>query len=78
MRYLFVCICFVQSVFAQCAMCKSAVQNNQGNDRGFDALGTGIYWGILFLVLAVYIGLSLVFWKKIKVLFKELGKIYKS
>ncbi len=55
---------------AQCAMCKAVVENNE------EKMGSNINYGIIFMIIVVYILLFLFFRKKISKFFKEMKNIY--
>lgn len=63
-------ILFSNKTIAQCAMCKAVVENNDEN------MGSNINYGIIFMIVAVYIILFLFFRKKIKKFFSEMKNIY--
>jgi hypothetical protein len=52
------------SVFAQCAMCRSTLENNFSN--GTPGIGAGINFGILYLLVLPYLGVLTLgyFWFK--------------
>lgn len=67
---LFSSLLFSVNSIAQCAMCKAVVENNEEN------IGSNINYGIIFMIVAVYIILFLFFRKKIKKFFSEMKNIY--
>lgn len=55
----------VQEAMAQCAMCRTTIENNVSQGEG-TALGAGLNTGILFLLFAPYVIIAVValFWYK--------------
>ncbi|MFC4870145.1 hypothetical protein [Negadavirga shengliensis] len=50
------------SLFAQCAMCRATIENNVSN--GDTTVGAGLNMGILYLLIAPYLLISIIafFW----------------
>lgn len=68
MKKLIFIFCFLllnaASAFAQCAMCRSTLENNYSN--GNPGIGAGINTGILYLLVLPYLGVMVLgyFWFK--------------
>jgi ABC-type dipeptide/oligopeptide/nickel transport system permease component len=66
------------NIFAQCAMCKAAVESNVSSSS--QHVGKGLNTGILFLMSIPYILLALLLWYffggKIKTFFNQFKNIY--
>ena len=62
---LFSLLLGVQEAMAQCAMCRTTIENNVSQGEG-TALGAGLNTGILFLLFAPYVVIAVValFWYK--------------
>ena len=65
---ILVFLCFMQDLFAQCAMCKAVAEDQTVEDQG--ALNAGI----LYIMIIPYLILFFAFRKKIVGFLKELRK----
>jgi hypothetical protein len=75
----FLLFAFSNSVLAQCAMCRATVETNLSEGRG--VIGTGINFGILYLLSAPYLlvgGLILLWYLMGKKELKERLEIKKT
>lgn len=76
---VFSTLCVLNSAtYAQCAMCKAAVESNASSSS--QAVGRGLNDGILYLMAVPYILLALLLWYffggKIKAFFTQFKNIY--
>lgn len=62
--FLFLILVNVSSVFAQCAMCRTQLENNVSN--GSPGIAAGINAGILYLLVMPYLAIGILgyFWYK--------------
>lgn len=67
----------VFQLHAQCAMCKATIESSTANGDGIQ-LGGNINLGIVFLIIAVYAMIFIVFGKQIRNWLKEITALYKE
>jgi hypothetical protein len=74
LKYIIIFLLFLLTnsniVLSQCAMCKAVVENNEEN------FGSNINYGIIFMIVIVYLILFIAFRKKISKFFKEMKNVY--
>lgn len=74
---LFILTIIFSGLHAQCAMCKATIESGEANGDGI-VMGSNINMGIVFLIIAVYAMIFMVFGKQIIQWLKEITALYKE